>query len=490
MTPILNCAIYTRKSSEEGLDQSFNSLDAQREAAEAYIQSQRHEGWSVLPDAYDDGGFSGGNAERPGLKRLLADVRAGRIQTVVVYKVDRLTRSLADFAKIIELFDQHKVSFVSVTQQFNTTTSMGRLTLNVLLSFAQFERDVTGERIRDKVAASKKKGMWMGGPVPYGYRVNNRQLEIVPEHAELVRQIYCRYLACGSVRELYYNLKQQGIRKAGLKRKEVYLGRGALYTLLKNPIYIGKIRRVKEVYPGQQEAIVDETIWQEAQTLLNANQATPGLKGRAKQHILTGLIFNADGDRLTPSSTNRHGKRYRYYIASEAARTKDAGLVTRLPAADIEELVIRHIEKHVEPDDRLTKAKLSQLRHSDPSIEAEAISYFVKSIIVDEGAVKIELLIAPMGAQLIPYRFIEAGPKRRLEVDGNDPRAEETAQQQLRDLIQGYVWREMYFDKRKSIDQIAEQNGISPIEVAKGINDSFSTAAAVSVSLATTGVSS
>lgn len=463
MTLLLNCAVYTRKSSEEGLEQSFNSLEAQREAAEAYVASQRHEGWNLLPDAYDDGGYSGGNAERPALKRLLADVKAGKVQVVVVYKVDRLTRSLADFAKIIELFDQHKVSFVSVTQQFNTTTSMGRLTLNVLLSFAQFEREVTGERIRDKVAASKKKGMWMGGPVPYGYRVNNRRLEIVPEQSEQVRQIYSRYLACGSVRELCAELAIQGFNK----------GRGALYTMLKNPIYIGKIRHRKEIYPGQHEAIVDEAIWQEAQKLLQDHHVNPQVKGRARQHILTGLLFNADGDRLTPSSTNRHGKRYRYYIASEASRTKDVGLVTRLPAADIEELVTSHIEKQVEPDDRLTKARLSQLRHTDPAIQAEAIRYFVKSIIVDERAVKIELLGKPGETQLVPYRFILGGPQRCMELDGADPRAEEAAQRQLRDYIQGYVWREMYFDERRSIDQIAELAGIDARDVAKGINESF-----------------
>lgn len=429
MTPLLNCAIYTRKSSEEGLEQSFNSLEAQRESAESYIASQRHEGWNLLPDAYDDGGYSGGNAERPALKRLLADVKAGRVQVVVVYKVDRLTRSLADFAKIIELFDLHKVSFVSVTQQFNTTTSMGRLTLNVLLSFAQFEREVTGERIRDKVAASKKKGMWMGGPVPYGYRVNNRQLEIVPEHAELVRQIYNRYLACGSVRELCAELADQGFNK----------GRGALYTLLKNPIYTGKIRHGKEIYPDQHEAIIDEATWQEAQKLLQAHHVNPALRGRGKQHILTGLIYNADGDRLTPSSTNRHGKRYRYYIASEASRSRDVGLVTRLPAGDIEELVIRHLEMQIEPDDRIVKARLSQLRHSDPAIQVEAIGHFVKSIIVDERAVKIELLSKPGESRLVPYRFILGGPQRRMELDGHDPKAEEDAQCQLRDYIQGYL---------------------------------------------------
>jgi DNA invertase Pin-like site-specific DNA recombinase len=253
------CAIYTRKSSEEGLEQSFNSLHAQREACEAYILSQKHEGWHVLPSAYDDGGFSGGNMERPGLKKLLVDISAGKVDTVVIYKVDRLTRSLSDFARIVESFDKQGVTFVSVTQQFNTTSSMGRLTLNVLLSFAQFEREVTGERIRDKVAASKMKGMWMGGVVPLGYDLTNRQLLINPAEADTVRMIFARYLALKSVTDLQIELENSGVqtkRRITSTGREVggfLLGRGTLYHLLSNPLYIGKIAHKGKLYDGMHE---------------------------------------------------------------------------------------------------------------------------------------------------------------------------------------------------------------------------------------------
>src|SRR4030088_966343 len=266
-TPRKRCAIYTRKSSEEGLEQEFNSLHAQREASEAYILSQRHEGWVVVPTAYDDGGFSGGNLERPGLQRLLADVRAGRIDVIVTYKVDRLTRSLADFARLIEIFDAHHVSFVSVTQQFNTTTSMGRLTLNVLLSFAQFEREVTGERIRDKIAASKKKGMWMGGNPPLGYTVRDRKLVVIEREAETVRHIFQRYADLGSVRLLKAELEAQGTvgkrwtSASGKTWGGKPIGRGALYLILQNRLYCGEIVHKDQSYPGEHRAIIDPALW-------------------------------------------------------------------------------------------------------------------------------------------------------------------------------------------------------------------------------------
>ena len=270
----LRCAVYTRKSTEDGLEQEFNSLDAQREACEAYILSQRHEGWTLVPNRYDDGGFSGGSMQRPGLKLLLADIEAGLVDVIVVYKVDRLTRSLADFAKIVEQLDAKQASFVSVTQAFNTTTSMGRLTLNVLLSFAQFEREVTGERIRDKIAASKKKGIWMGGPVPLGYEVIDRKLVAVPEEAERVRRIMRRYLEVRSVPALIGVLHREGIvtkvqqRTSGPHRGGVPFGRGSLFHLLKNPIYRGKIVHKDQVYEGEHEAIVDEELWDAVQAQL------------------------------------------------------------------------------------------------------------------------------------------------------------------------------------------------------------------------------
>src|SRR5215470_8604252 len=266
------CAIYTRKSSEEGLEQEFNSLAAQRDACEAYIRSQCHEGWMLARTRYDDGGFSGGNTERPALQGLLADIRVGRIDIVVVYKVDRLTRSLADFARLVEIFDQEGVSFVSVTQQFNTTSSMGRLTLNVLLSFAQFEREVTGERIRDKIAASKKKGIWMGGNVPLGYRVSERVLVIDPAEAETVRRIFALYRELGCVRQVKDEADRLGLRTRrrrvsdSAERGGAPFSRGHIYRLLSNPIYAGQIAHQGQAYPGQHKPLIDDETWTAVRT--------------------------------------------------------------------------------------------------------------------------------------------------------------------------------------------------------------------------------
>src|SRR5712671_298248 len=285
-TKAFRCAIYTRKSSEEGLEQDFNSLHAQRESCDAYIKSQRHEGWTPLPSLYDDGGYSGGSTERPALKRLLADIQSHLIDVVVVYKVDRLTRSLADFAKMVEVFDARGVSFVAVTQKFNTTTSMGRLTLNVLLSFAQFEREVTGERIRDKIAASKQKGMWMGGLVPIGYDVIDRRLMVNQTEAETVREIFRRYLELGSVRLLMEDLTRRCIRsKVRVARNGNRSGgnlffRGALYELLSNPIYIGEIRHKGIRHPGLHEPIVDPELWDSTQLLLRSHAARRASRAR------------------------------------------------------------------------------------------------------------------------------------------------------------------------------------------------------------------
>src|SRR5882724_6316277 len=293
------CAIYTRKSSEEGLEQDFNSLDAQRESCEAFIRSQKHEGWVCLSELYDDGGISGGTLERPALKRLLAEIEADRVDAVVVYKVDRLTRSLADFAKMVEVFDARNVSFVSVTQQFNTTTSMGRLTLNVLLSFAQFEREVTGERIRDKIAASKKKGMWMGGLPSLGYDVKDRKLIVNKTEAETVRHIFRRYIELKSVRELKEDLDGAGIvskiRTAsdGSRYGGQPLARGAIYLMLQNRIYRGEIVHKDKSYPGEHEAIIDETLWNNVQAVLSENRVDRA-NGKAgnEPSLLMGVLFD------------------------------------------------------------------------------------------------------------------------------------------------------------------------------------------------------
>ncbi len=288
------CAIYTRKSSEEGLEQEFNSLAAQREACEAYIRSQQHEGWVLARNRYDDGGFSGGNLERPAAQRLLTDIRAGRIDIVVVYKVDRLTRSLADFARLVELFDAQGVSFVSVTQQFNTTSSMGRLTLNVLLSFAQFEREVTGERIRDKIAASKKKGMWMGGNVPLGYDASERTLVINPAEAETVRRVFALYREFGCVRRVKEETDRLGLRTKcstttnGTERGGKPFSRGHLYTLLSNPIYTGHIGHKGELHPGQQAALIDDESWSTVSGPARSQYEQPSAQGESSRAELAG----------------------------------------------------------------------------------------------------------------------------------------------------------------------------------------------------------
>ncbi len=339
MTPI-PCAVYTRKSSEEGLEQGFNSLDAQREACEAFILSQKTQGWRGM-GCYDDGGFSGGNVERPGLQRLLADIALRKVKVIVVYKVDRLTRSLADFAKLVELFDAQGVSFVSVTQQFNTTSSMGRLTLNVLLSFAQFEREVTGERIRDKIAASKRKGMWMGGFAPLGYLSHERSLVIDEVQAQRVREIFTRYLALDCVKRLKDELdsrgwttpEREGRRPGGGKA----FSRGHLYRLLANPIYIGRISHKGQVYPGQHAAIIDEGLWDRVQDRLRQNaQVCSDRSDAAEASPLAGLLFDDQGRRLQPTHAKKGGKRYRYYYREANA---EAQRPLRLPAREIEGLV-------------------------------------------------------------------------------------------------------------------------------------------------------
>ncbi|KQN19592.1 hypothetical protein ASE86_12195 [Sphingomonas sp. Leaf33] len=340
----VRCAIYTRKSTEEGLDQAFNSLDAQREACAAYIVSQKHEGWTLVPGTYDDGGFSGGSMERPGLKRLLADIESGRVDVIVVYKVDRLTRSLADFAKIVEVLDARGASFVSVTQAFNTTTSMGRLTLNVLLSFAQFEREVTGERIRDKIAASKKKGMWMGGPVPLGYDVCDRKLVVNDAEAATVRLIYERHHAVGTLQALAADLAIRGvtskrrIMRDGRKTGGEAYGAGALTHLLRNVLYTGRVSHHGTIYPGEHDAIVDRSLWDTSQTLLDRSEPRPRTGHVA---LLGGMIEDANGRPMTSAHANKGERRYLYYVSRPIAGQLEE--LWRLPAGDVDALVKRAV---------------------------------------------------------------------------------------------------------------------------------------------------
>jgi site-specific DNA recombinase len=381
--PIRRCAIYTRKSTEEGLEQDFNSLHAQREACEAFIKSQAGEGWRLIKTAYDDGGFSGGTMERPALQRLLGDIRQGLIDVVVVYKVDRLTRALADFAKMVELFDAQKVSFVAVTQQFNTTTSMGRLTLNVLLSFAQFEREVIGERIRDKIAASKRKGMWVGGGLAMGYEVHDRKLVVHQGQARTVRQIFERYLELGSVRLLKKDLDQRGIvsgtkvSKKGHRRGGKPFSRGALYCLLSNPIYLGEIRHKQERHPGQHEAIVSRELWERVQDRLRSRAVRrgEGRKTEAPRSPLAGKLFDEKGEPLYVQGAAKGRRRYRYYVSRKLVRggSGDAEHGWRVSAPELERSASTAAQGMIADRDAIAQAV------EDADIDANRLPAVLKS---------------------------------------------------------------------------------------------------------------
>ena len=432
----IRCAIYTRKSSEEGLEQSFNSLDAQREACQAYILSQRQEGWRAINSAYDDGGFSGGSMERPALKRLMVDIEARKVDTVVVYKVDRLTRSLADFAKMVEAFDARGVSFVSVTQQFNTTSSMGRLTLNVLLSFAQFEREVTGERIRDKIAASKRKGMWMGGTVPVGYDLSDHQLFINEKEAEHVREIFLLYLEFSCVKKLKAHLDQRGvISKARVSQSGCGSGgtsysRGALYRILQNRIYLGEIPHKGKSYPGVHSPIIDRELWESVRALMSEKASDRRHStNTSSPSLLCGLVYDEEGNRFTPSHAVKGGKRYRYYISQSVI--KDAGSPSaqpgRIPAQELEKVVLNELEKFFSSadlvvsafafaeDDLATTQTLiesgagyaKRLLGNSPSDLIEMLEAIVQRVLVGPESVEIQLNRARLRGQLLGAKYTE-----------------------------------------------------------------------------------
>lgn len=423
---LIRCAIYTRKSTEEGLDQAFNSLDAQREACAAYILSQRHEGWTLVPEHYDDGGYSGGTMERPGLKQLMADVAANKVDVIIVYKVDRLTRALSDFAKIVDILDEAGASFVSITQAFNTTTSMGRLTLNVLLSFAQFEREVISERVRDKVAASKKKGMWMGGPVALGYDVVDRKLVINAAEAATVQSIMQRYLDLGSVPALVDALAADGmttkrqLRKKGAPRGGGPFSRGMLYHLLANRIYRGEVVHKGNVYPGEHEAIIPEDLWNAVQARLATNTAARRSRSNAREpSLLTGMIEDDAGRRMKPCHATKGGLRYRYYASAEDALLPPAqrGMpVRRIAAGDIEPVIIAGLKQLLEnPADlsaqlgigdamtAFASAVLS-LRHdienASPSVLHDLLRAIGLRIIVQDSGIKAACDAACLAARL------------------------------------------------------------------------------------------
>jgi DNA invertase Pin-like site-specific DNA recombinase len=363
------CAVYTRKSTEEGLDQEFNSLHAQREACEAYVLSQKQEGWLLVPDHYDDGGFSGANLERPALKRLLRDIEARRVDIVVVYKIDRLSRSLMDFAKLVEVFDRNEVTFVSVTQSFSTTTSMGRLTLNILLSFAQFEREVIGERIRDKVAASRKKGMWMGGWAPLGYDIQDRKLVVNETEAVVVRRIFERFTKIGSGTVLVRELAQEGVRN----RYGKAIDKGILYRLLNNRVYVGEAVHKGVAYPGEHQAIIPQDLWDKVHSILTESPRKRGSRTRAQTPaLLKGLIFDETGRAMSPTHTRRRGRLYRYYVSQRAIREgAAAGPVTRVPAAEIEAAVIGQVRALLREPEIVVTTWRAGRRVGDTITEAE-----------------------------------------------------------------------------------------------------------------------
>lgn len=479
MKNILRCAIYTRKSTEEGLDQAFNSLDAQREACEAYILSQKHEGWNLVPHKYDDGGFSGGNMQRPALGRLLADIRAGKVNVVVVYKVDRLTRSLSDFAKIVEQFDGQGVSFVSVTQQFNTTSSMGRLTLNVLLSFAQFEREVSGERIRDKIAASKKKGMWMGGSVPLGCAPEDKILKIVVSEAKNVRHIYDLYLKLGSVRAVQTELVKEKI----CSKNGAQFSRCALYQVLKNMTYIGKVKHKGHIYDGLHEAILPEELWQKVQDKLKQQGvAEYSRKSQLPQPLLTGLIYTDEGARLVPTHSNKDGRRYCYYYDAAAARdSKTEKSVMRIPAAEIERLIIERVAIYLKNDDG-SKMLIAQLQSPDLAIQRKCLSQIIEKVIIHDKSVKIHIRAGNDNEQQstpnilnISYQFqtLRAGSKVMAT---DEPTSEQKAQQQtlLKALLRGFIWREeLLKTEGMTLAMLSKKEGIDATYITRLINLTF-----------------
>jgi len=503
------CAIYTRKSSEEGLEQEFNSLAAQREACEAYIRSQCHEGWTLGRTRYDDGGFSGGTMERPALQHLLNDIRTGRIDIVVVYKVDRLTRSLADFARLVEIFDGQGVSFVSVTQQFNTTSSMGRLTLNVLLSFAQFEREVTGERIRDKIAASKQNGMWMGGNVPLGYNASARTLAINPAEAKTVRRIFALYLEFGCVRRVKQEADQLGLSTKrsmtadGCERGGKPLSRGHIYRLLANPIYTGQIAHKGQLYPGKHPALIDTETWTAVQDQLAAKARRHRSKvDAAEPSLLAGMLTDGQGNRFTPSHAVRSGRRYRYYVSAApiAEAREDRAPVWRLAAQEVEGAVIRILVEALTspagllerfgtsgmPADQIRKMlgrapRLAAAFSGSPRDQAQLVRGLVEKVIVNKTTIVIKMRPGALLGRDGPSPALEdpsssaieltaavAFKRRGVETKLMLPRLDQQNHSARRDpalikaIARGRAWfDELATGRALSLQALAERDGIT-----------------------------
>jgi site-specific DNA recombinase len=509
------CAIYTRKSSEEGLEQDFNSLQAQREACEAFIKSQTGEGWRLVKTAYDDGGLSGGTMERPALQRMLADINEGLIDVVVVYKVDRLTRSLADFAKMVEVFDAHGVSFVAVTQQFNTTTSMGRLTLNVLLSFAQFEREVTGERIRDKIAASKRKGMWMGGIVPLGYDVCDRRIVIDEREAETVRYIFRRYLELGCVRLLKEDLDLRGVvskrrtSKTGIESGGHSFSRGALYALLSNPIYVGEIRHKNLRHPGQHQAIVDRAVWERTQQQLQEHRVrAKSHDARPEKSPLIGRLVDENGAKLTPSHARKGERKYRYYVSRNcpAQGLGPSRIGWRLPAGELEDRVAAAVGKMLgdesavleaaqktaidssQVDRVLHAARTWRHRLQSEAEQTSAIAALVDRVELKSDGIRVSIKLPLAGAEKsraqlsdqvaiarwFPMRLKRRGVELRLIVGDHNRSAAIVDLSLLKSVARAHRWfDELSTCKARSLAAIAAREGLAVRYVGRLIRLAF-----------------
>ena len=481
-TKQVRCAIYTRVSTDQGLEQDFNSLDAQYDASQAYIRSQAHAGWTPLRGKYDDGGFSGGNTDRPALQRLLDDVRAGKVDVIVVYKVDRLTRSLADFAKLVELFDKHGVSFVSVTQHFNTTTSMGRLTLNVLLSFAQFEREVTSERIRDKIGASKRKGLWVGGMAPLGYDTKDRKISVNEAEAERVRTIFRRYLELGSLNLLMANLRRDVIvtkvrkLKTGKTRGGIPFTRGPLAHLLRNSFYVGEVHFKGEILKGEQPAIVDKSLFEAVQAKLNEQANNKKTARISSEALLAGRIFDDRGNRMSPSHARKAGRKYRYYLSAALlqARPEHAGSVARIPAVEIESLVTHAVREFLKPSLQTNDRNLIDEHVTRVEIHAEQVVIQMTQNEEKNCAPRANLTLR------VPWRKSALKRHREILVSGESsarsarPIRSETRATLVASIARGRSWlNELMSDASATTQAIATREGCSARKVNMTISLAF-----------------
>ena len=528
MSRKIRCAIYTRKSTDEGLEQEFNSLDAQRESCEAYIKSQRGLGWVALSSHYDDGGVSGGTMERPALQQLLSDIKASRVDTIVVYKVDRLTRSLGDFAKIVEVFDVHDVSFVSVTQQFNTTTSIGRLTLNMLLSFAQFEREVTGERIRDKIAASKKKGMWMGGLPPLGYDINDKKLVVNRGEAETVRTLFRLYLELGTVTKLVEEanrldlVTKRRVRSGGRTTGGHPFTRGHLHQLLTNAIYAGEVVHKGTAYPGQHDAIIERKTFDAAQRRLTDNASARHTATNTKApSLLTGLVYDETGDRLCPTHANKKGRRYRYYISKRLMhRTSSGDGGWRIPAKELDGTVLQVVVDFLRDElrvidalhltdtapDRLRRilrnaaAAAGDLMGEQPKRRRQRLSLLLHRVTLDTGSIRIEIRRSSLNilvsgrdpatgeerpntgaetpedliALTAPLRLKRRGVEAKLVLRAGQGEAAAPDKYLIALVVRSHQWfSQLAGEAPQSIQEIAQREGVDASDVGRALQLAF-----------------